>query len=45
MHDHDDCAIRAGTSGDSGAAQLEPMRTIKRTLDPKGILNPGKVLE
>ena len=23
---------------------LELMRTLKRTLDPKGILNPGKVL-
>ena len=23
---------------------LELMRAIKRTLDPKGILNPGKVL-
>jgi FAD/FMN-containing dehydrogenase len=22
----------------------ELMRTLKRTLDPKGILNPGKVL-
>ena len=23
---------------------LDLMRTLKRTLDPKGILNPGKVL-
>jgi len=23
---------------------FELMRTLKRTLDPKGILNPGKVL-
>jgi FAD/FMN-containing dehydrogenase len=26
------------------ATELELMRAIKRTLDPKGILNPGKVL-
>jgi FAD/FMN-containing dehydrogenase len=24
--------------------ELELMRTLKRTFDPKGILNPGKVL-
>jgi FAD/FMN-containing dehydrogenase len=23
---------------------FDPMRTLKRTLDPQGILNPGKVL-
>ena len=27
-----------------GPGRLELMRTLKRTLDPKGILNPGKVL-
>jgi FAD/FMN-containing dehydrogenase len=26
-------------------AEIEMMRTLKRALDPKGILNPGKVLE
>ena len=27
-----------------GPGRIELMRTLKRTLDPKGILNPGKVL-
>ncbi len=30
--------------GVKDATELELMRAIKRTLDPKGILNPGKVL-
>jgi FAD/FMN-containing dehydrogenase len=30
--------------GVKSAVELELMRTLKRTLDPKGILNPGKVL-
>jgi FAD/FMN-containing dehydrogenase len=25
--------------------EIELMRTLKRTLDPKGILNPGKIFE
>jgi D-lactate dehydrogenase (cytochrome) len=28
----------------SGEAAVETMRTLKRALDPAGILNPGKVL-
>jgi FAD/FMN-containing dehydrogenase len=28
-----------------GGVALEVMRSLKRTLDPKGILNPGKVLD
>ncbi|NCF10130.1 MAG: hypothetical protein GWP66_05550, partial [Gammaproteobacteria bacterium] len=27
-----------------GPAEVELMRTLKRALDPTGILNPGKVL-
>ncbi|HLU67789.1 MAG TPA: FAD-linked oxidase C-terminal domain-containing protein, partial [Kofleriaceae bacterium] len=27
------------------AAELELMRQLKRTLDPDGILNPGKILD
>ena len=26
------------------AVEMELMRTLKRTLDPKNILNPGKVI-
>jgi FAD/FMN-containing dehydrogenase len=26
------------------AAQIEVMRNIKRALDPKNILNPGKII-
>ena len=28
-----------------GATELDVMRTLKRTLDPNNILNPGKVLQ
>ena len=28
-----------------GDASLELMRQIKRTLDPRGILNPGKIFD
>ena len=27
-----------------GAVEIDVMRALKRTLDPKNILNPGKVL-
>ncbi|MEE8545282.1 MAG: FAD-linked oxidase C-terminal domain-containing protein, partial [Alphaproteobacteria bacterium] len=27
-----------------GAVEIELMRTLKRALDPKGIMNPGKVV-
>ncbi len=30
---------------EAGIEALEMMRAIKRTLDPKGILNPGKILD
>ena len=29
----------------AGSAELELMKTLKRSLDPTGILNPGKVIE
>jgi len=35
---------RAALAQHKGAVDLEVMRAIKRALDPKGILNPGKVL-
>jgi D-lactate dehydrogenase (cytochrome) len=28
---------------EAGAGTVEMMRTIKRALDPKNILNPGKI--
>jgi len=35
---------RAALAQHKGAVDLELMRAIKHALDPKGILNPGKVL-
>jgi FAD/FMN-containing dehydrogenase len=35
---------RAALARHKGTVDLEVMRAIKRALDPKGILNPGKVL-
>jgi FAD/FMN-containing dehydrogenase len=35
---------RAALAQHKGAVDLEVMRSIKRVLDPQGILNPGKVL-
>jgi FAD/FMN-containing dehydrogenase len=35
---------RAALAQHKGTVDLEVMRAIKRALDPKGILNPGKVL-
>jgi FAD/FMN-containing dehydrogenase len=35
---------RAALAHHKGAVEIEVMRAIKRALDPKGILNPGKVL-
>jgi D-lactate dehydrogenase (cytochrome) len=28
---------------ETGAAAMDMMRTIKRALDPKNIMNPGKI--
>ena len=34
-----------GTStGEHGAAAVATMRAIKRALDPKGLMDPGKVI-
>jgi FAD/FMN-containing dehydrogenase len=35
---------REALRGARSAVELELMRAIKRAFDPKGILNPGKVL-
>jgi D-lactate dehydrogenase (cytochrome) len=29
--------------GETGAGAVEVMRTIKRALDPRNIMNPGKI--
>jgi FAD/FMN-containing dehydrogenase len=35
---------RAALARHKGRVELDVMRAIKHALDPKGILNPGKVL-
>ena len=37
------CTRWASSSSEAGAGAIEMMRTIKRALDPKNIMNPGKI--
>jgi FAD/FMN-containing dehydrogenase len=37
-------ALGGSISAEHGLGQLKLMRTLKRALDPKGLMNPGKVL-
>jgi alkyldihydroxyacetonephosphate synthase len=30
--------------GEKGSLGLEVLRAVKRTLDPKGVMNPGKMI-
>jgi glycolate oxidase len=38
-------AKKAYLADNLGKAAVEAMRAVKRALDPKGILNPGKIFE
>ena len=34
---------KGNPSGEQGTTNVELMRSTKKSLDPKGILNPGKI--